>query len=105
MGTQDASENKKLARPLVSRLKQEREQRAWTQSEVAERIGTTQINVSRWENGITVPSPYYRQRLGALFGKSMQELGFALESSKERNQEVAVFSGAPDSSTSPLPIW
>jgi len=66
MGTEDASEHKKFSRP-VSRLRQERELRAWTQSELAERIGTTQINVSRWENGITVPSPYYRQRVGELF--------------------------------------
>ena len=52
MSTEDASEDKKFSKPL-SRLKQERELRAWTQSEVAERIGTTQVNVSRWEKGIT----------------------------------------------------
>ncbi len=102
MGTEDASEHKKFSRP-VSRLRQERELRAWTQSELAERIGTTQINVSRWENGITVPSPYYRQRLGELFGKSIQELGLIPESS----EEVSTSLGTPDSHTStpPLPIW
>ena len=73
MGTEDASEAKRFSRSVVSRLRQERERHAWTQSEVAERTGTTQITVSRWENGITVPSPYYRQRLGELFGKSMEE--------------------------------
>ena len=74
MNTGDASEDKKFSKPL-SRLKQERELRAWTQSEVAERIGTTQVNVSRWEKGITIPGPYYRQKLGELFSKSIDELG------------------------------
>ena len=107
MGTEDASEAKKFPRSVVSRLRQERERHAWTQSEVAERIGTTQINVSRWENGITVPSPYYRQRLGELFGKSMEELGFIPASTKERNAEITTSSATSDSYTSlpPLPIW
>jgi tetratricopeptide (TPR) repeat protein len=96
MSTEDASEDKKLARSF-SRLKQERELRAWTQSELAERIGTTQVNVSRWETGITVPGPYYRQRLGELFGKSIQELGFISDSGEEHLEEVSTISGTPDS--------
>ncbi len=107
MSTEDASEAKKFSRPVFSRLRQEREQRALTQSEVAERLGTTQINISRWENGITFPSPYYRQKLGELFGKSIQELGLIPQSSEERNQEVSIISGTPESHTStpPSPIW
>jgi tetratricopeptide (TPR) repeat protein/transcriptional regulator with XRE-family HTH domain len=107
MGTEDASDVKKISRLAISRLKREREQRGWTQSELAERIGTTQINVSRWENGVTTPSPYYRQRLGELFEKSIQELGFIPESSEEHNKEVAPFSDTPDShaSTPPPHIW
>src|SRR5437870_12676447 len=100
MGTEDASEAKKFSRPVVSRLKQERELRAWTQSELAERIGTTQVNVSRWETGITVPGPYYRQRLGELFGKSIQELGLIPDSSEEHLEEVSTISGTPDTQTS-----
>ena len=69
MGTEDASDVKKISRPAISRLKREREQRGWTQSELAERIGTTQINVSRWENRVTTPSPYYRQTRRTLWKK------------------------------------
>ncbi len=98
MGTEDASEDKKFSRS-GSRLKQERELRAWTQSELAERIGTTQVNVSRWETGITVPGPYYRQRLGELFGKSLQELGLIPDSSEEHFEEVSTISVTPDSQT------
>src|SRR5256884_10005556 len=107
MDSEDTTKAKRIDRKAAVRLKQERERRAWTQSEVAERIGTTQINVSRWENGVTTPGPYYRQRLGELFGKSIQQLGFIPESSKDRNEEVASFSDTPDSPTStpPLPIW
>jgi tetratricopeptide (TPR) repeat protein len=101
MSTVDESEDKKFSRPL-SRLKQERELRAWTQSHVAERIGTTQVNVSRWEKGITVPSPYYRQKLGELFNKSIQELGLI----PQKNEEVSTSSALSDSKpSSSLPIW
>jgi tetratricopeptide (TPR) repeat protein/DNA-binding XRE family transcriptional regulator len=103
MGTKDAFATQKFA----SRLKQEREHRAWTQSELAEHIGTTRINIIRWENGVTTPGPYYRQRLGELFGKSIQELGLVPESSEEHNEQVATFSDPPDphTSTPSLPIW
>lgn len=79
MGAEDASESKKASGRFVSRLKWERERRAWTQSELAERIGTTQINISRWENGITVPGPHFRQKLVELFGKNLEELGLMPE--------------------------
>ncbi len=49
MGAKDASEAKKFSRLVVSRLRQERERRAWTQSEVAERIGSDPKTVGRWD--------------------------------------------------------
>ena len=101
MNTGDASEDKKFSEPL-SRLKQERELRAWTQSEVAERIGTTQVNVSRWEKGITVPGPYYRQKLGELFSKSVDELGLIPSKAEEVDTSAPPSESAP--SLSPT-IW
>jgi transcriptional regulator with XRE-family HTH domain/DNA polymerase III delta prime subunit len=50
--------------------------RGWSQQEVADRIGTTSVNVSRWERGATSPSPYFRQQLCVLFDASAHELGF-----------------------------
>lgn len=68
---------KKAADALPNRvLKYERERRCWSQLEVADRIGTTALNVSRWERGITVPGAHFRQQLCAMFAKSPQELGF-----------------------------
>ena len=46
----------------------------WSQQEVADRIGTTHVNVSRWERGITRPSPYFRRKLSKLFDKSEEDL-------------------------------
>jgi tetratricopeptide (TPR) repeat protein/DNA-binding XRE family transcriptional regulator len=51
-----------------------RNQRGWSQQEMADLIGTTHVNVSRWERGITRPTPYFRRKLCTLFGKSEQEL-------------------------------
>src|SRR5579885_1305306 len=56
------------------RLTEARTQRGLSQQDVAEHIGTTHVNVSRWERGVTKPSPYFRRKLSALFGKTEQEL-------------------------------
>ena len=64
---------------LNERLRAVREKHHWTQSEVAEKVGTTNVNVSRWENGTTFPSPYYRQKLRVLYGMSARELGLEAE--------------------------
>ena len=105
MGADDASAIKKKSMHAASRLKRERELRGWTQSDLAERIGSTQVNVSRWEKGVTVPSPYYRQRLGELFSKNLQELGFVSGSDEEHDE--ANSSPDADARTSPSfpTIW
>jgi transcriptional regulator with XRE-family HTH domain len=39
------------------KLRTEREHRCWSQQELADKVGTTPLNVSRWERGITIPGP------------------------------------------------
>lgn len=56
-------------------LKHEREIRGWSQARLAEEIGTTTTNIGRWERGISMPSPYFREKLCAIFGKEVQALG------------------------------
>ena len=56
-------------------LKRERELRGWSQADLAEKVGTTQKIVSRWERGESKPLPYYRQKLVKVFGKDAAELG------------------------------
>ncbi len=62
-------------------LRIERLQRQWTQQQLAEHIGAAIVTVKRWERWDTVPSPYFRLKLTALFGKSEEELGLGEEHS------------------------
>src|SRR5215469_14663296 len=55
-------------------LKQAREERGWSQKDVAHKIGTDPKTVSRWERSVAYPSPYFRQKLSELFEKSLREL-------------------------------
>lgn len=73
-------------------LKHERELRCWSQLEVADHIGTTAFNVSRWERGITFPGSYFRQQLCLLFAKSPSELGFL----KEAGPQASAKNASPD---------
>jgi transcriptional regulator with XRE-family HTH domain len=50
----------------------------WTQGYMAEQIGTTTVNVSRWERGLLLPGLYFRQRLCDLFETNMDELGLLI---------------------------
>jgi tetratricopeptide (TPR) repeat protein/transcriptional regulator with XRE-family HTH domain len=76
-----------VAKPNL-RLKEERELRGWSQKYVADEIGADRYYLSRWEHGTASPSPYYRQKLCAVFGKNARELGLlANEAGKETPQE------------------
>src|SRR5215472_12574779 len=57
------------------RLRRARSLKGWSQADLAAKVGTSFEMVSRWERGVTVPSPYYRERLGAALGKTAEELG------------------------------
>lgn len=78
------------------RLTDARNVRGWSQHDVADQIGTTYVNVSRWERGITRPSPYFRKKLCVLFGRTEQELDLALENEIESSER-------PTPATVPLP--
>ncbi len=61
-----------------TKLIEARLQRKLSQQQLAERIGTNYVNVSRWERGITRPGPYFRRKLSHLFGKTEEELELVL---------------------------
>ena len=82
------------------RLTEARRQRQWSQTELAEQVGTTQVNVSRWERGITKPTPYFRKKLCVLFGKTPYELGLSGEQTVEPPPPTSPLS--PDQR---LPLW
>jgi ABC-type branched-subunit amino acid transport system substrate-binding protein/transcriptional regulator with XRE-family HTH domain len=63
-------------------------QRHLSQQEVADLIGTTRVNVSRWECGVTCPSPYFRQQLCTLFEKNAEELGIIPKDAAEGSKTL-----------------
>src|SRR5437660_7482732 len=66
---------------LKARLHDARSQRGWSQQNLADRVGTTSVNISRWENGSTFPFPYFRERLCEVFGKTPADLGLVQSTS------------------------
>ena len=56
------------------RIKQYRTQKGATQQQLADDIGVSRQSVVRWENGFTVPSMYYAQKLAQYFGVTVTEL-------------------------------
>ncbi len=72
--------------PLNTHLRAMRDDRLWSQPKLAAKIGTTTVNVSRWENGKTFPTPYFRQRLCEVFGKTPAELGLLQPSSQHSSR-------------------
>src|SRR5260370_19990916 len=87
---------KKAAQATTNRqLRQERDLRCWSQLEVADQIGTTPLNVSRWERGITFPTAHFRQELCTLFGKSAGELGLLQDETTDRYESFPPYSSLP----------
>jgi transcriptional regulator with XRE-family HTH domain len=66
--------------PWSEKLKRERMKHNWSQEDVSEKIGSDPKTVGRWERGESFPSPFHRQKLVDLYGKSSVELGFIMES-------------------------
>ncbi len=85
-------------------LKMERELRGWSQAKVAEAVGTNIRTVIRWEQGQTLPFPFYRERLCALFGKNARELGLLTDSDEHSGEQDTFQSERPEHAVSELPL-
>lgn len=67
------------------RLKQEREKKGWSQTELAEKIHVSRQSVSKWETGKNYPSIEVIIDLSDLFGITIDEL---LRSDEELKEKV-----------------
>jgi transcriptional regulator with XRE-family HTH domain len=57
-------------------LRKARQERGWSQKELADLIEAPQsFMISRWENGTASPGPCYQKKLSSIFGKCYEELG------------------------------
>ena len=74
------------------RIKQYRTQKGVTQQQLADEIGVSRQSVVRWENGFTVPSMYYAQKLADCFGVTVTELmtGSAEKADETPERDTAV---------------
>ena len=77
-------------------LKRARTSKGWSQDDVARAVGTDAFTISRWERGVTVPGPHFREKLCALFVLSATELGLVPTEKDERSDQPA---GAPQAVT------
>ena len=59
---------------LVSRLREARAGRGWTQAELAERVGVTRKTVNTVENGVFTPSAMLAIKLAQALELSVEQL-------------------------------
>ena len=79
-------------------LRKEREQCAWTQEEVAEKLGIDARTIRNWESGTSFPGPKYRRELARLYEKSLRELKLVeplLSLRQQDNEGGQLFTMAP----------
>lgn len=59
---------------IAERIKFLRERKAYTQTELAKKLGITRSSVNAWEMGISVPSTQYIVELSTIFSVSTDYL-------------------------------
>ncbi len=57
-------------------IRQLRQDRGWTQMDLARRLGVDQGAISNWERGQRRPYRRHQQRLADLFGVSVEAIAF-----------------------------
>ena len=63
-----------MAETLGNRLREAREAKAWTQAELAERIGVSRKTVNTVENAVFVPSTVIALKLARALGEPVERL-------------------------------
>ena len=63
-------------------LRKERLLRGWSQQDLANHLGITNVTVNRWERGVQQPGPMFRLKLCQLFEKSEDALGLGCEEAR-----------------------
>ena len=97
-----------------TRLRALREERGWTQQEVAEQlsrlaflrmkrhVGVNADMVAKWERGVKAPSKQYRELLGLLFGVSAGG-SWPQRAQRHRHQRRSLLRKRPCSQPSAMP--
>ena len=64
---------------LMNRIRDLRQEKRWTQEEMAEKIGVHQKQISAYERGINIPSTEVLIKLSEVFDVSLDYLAFEAE--------------------------
>lgn len=59
---------------MLENLREFRESAGLTQAELANKVGISRTQITKWENGIQTPSTLWIEKLAKAFGKSPVEL-------------------------------
>jgi putative transcriptional regulator len=68
----------------VTDIKELRQSRGFTQDELAQRLGCSRVNISRYESGARRPRPEVAERIAALFGLRIEDVWEMFYASKDR---------------------
>jgi putative transcriptional regulator len=63
-----------MAETLRNRIREEREERGWTQADLAARIGVSRKTVNTVENGVFIPSTVIALKMAEAFGLTVEKL-------------------------------
>ncbi|WP_375771235.1 helix-turn-helix domain-containing protein [Archangium gephyra] len=80
-----------------------REQRQWTQEQLATRVGVTQSTLSRIERGQAHPDPFTFKKFAEVFGLSVDELHKRVEAAMEATKRAT--QGVTEKATGSTPWW
>jgi transcriptional regulator with XRE-family HTH domain len=69
---------------IASRIKQLRQEKQWTQAELAEKVGIKQKQISAYERGINSPSTDVLIKLAEVFDVTLDYLAFATKGQKAK---------------------
>ena len=63
-----------MSEELANRLREAREAKGWTQSDLAEQIGVSRKTINTIENGVFIPSTVIALKLARAFGRTVEQL-------------------------------
>ena len=68
-----------MSSPLSERIKHLRQERSWTQAELAAKVHVHQKQISTYERGVTLPSTEVLMKLAEVFGVTLDYLAFDVQ--------------------------
>lgn len=89
----------KVMLDLADEILRLRMENGWSQSELAERVGTKQANISRLENGLSNPSVIFLQKISAAFGVNL-----VIHFEKIPAEEIYISSDSDNKSQEAYPV-